>query len=110
LETPDGRDKAMRFVRATMKGAKVAQDDFAAVAAYTKETFGMSEQATREQYDFLVRPLAFDNVFFKDFCSLSEWMQKNGISKEKADLSKFIWVDGVKAVNPALVTAAPPPC
>lgn len=110
LETPDGRDKALRFVRATMKGAKVAQDNFAAVAAYTKETFGMSEQATRDQYDFLVRPLAFDDVFFKDFCSLSRWMQKGGISKEKADLSKFIWTDGVRAVDPSLVTAAPPPC
>lgn len=110
LETPDGRDKALRFVRATMKGAKVAQDNFAAVAAYTKEVFGMSEQATRDQYDFLVRPLAFDDVFFKDFCSLSAWMQKGGISKEKADLSKFIWTDGVMAVDPSLVTAAPPPC
>jgi hypothetical protein len=37
-------------------------------------------------------------------------MQKSGISKEKADLSKFIWVDGVKAVDPSLVKAAPPPC
>jgi NitT/TauT family transport system substrate-binding protein len=110
LETPEGRDAALRFVRATMKGAKVAEKDFAAVAAYTKVTFGMSEQATRDQYDFLIRPLAFDEVFFKDFCSLSEWMQKSNISKEKADLSKFIWADGVKAVDPSLVTAAPPPC
>jgi ABC-type nitrate/sulfonate/bicarbonate transport system substrate-binding protein len=110
LETPEGRDKAMRFVRATMKGAKVAESDFAAVAAYTKENFGMSEQATHEQYDYLIRPLAFDKVFFNDFCSLSAWMQKANISKEKADLSKFIWTDGVKAVNPSLVIAAPPPC
>ncbi|MGH6703329.1 MAG: ABC transporter substrate-binding protein [Bradyrhizobium sp.] len=110
LESPEGRDKALRFVRATMKGARVAQDNFAAVAAYTKQNFGMSEQATKDQYDYLVRPLAFDDVFFKDFCSLSAWMQKGNISKSKADLSKFIWADGVKAVNSSLVVAAPPPC
>lgn len=110
LKTPEGREAAMRFVRATAKGSKVAASDFPSVYAYAKQKFGMSEADVKDQYSYLVRPLAFDKVFFSDFCSLSQWIQNSGISKGKSDLSGFIWTDGIKAVDSSLVIPAPPPC
>lgn len=110
LATPEGHDAAMRFVRATMKGAKVAEKDFNSVYAYAKAKYGMSQADVREQYDYLSRSLAFDHVFFADFCSLSEWAQHAGLIQGKSNLADFVWTDGVKAVDPKIVIAAPPPC
>jgi ABC-type nitrate/sulfonate/bicarbonate transport system substrate-binding protein len=110
LKTPEGREAAMRFVRATAKGSKVAASDFEAVYQYAKQKFGMSEEDVKEQYKYLVRPLAFDDGFFSDFCSLSKWAQDAGIFKGKSDLSGFVWTDGIKAVDPKLVVPTPPPC
>ena len=110
LKTPEGREAAMRFVRATAKGSRIAASDFASVYAYAKEKFGMSEEDVKEPYQYLVRPLAFDEGFFSDFCSLSQWAQGAGIIKGKSDLSGFVWTDGIKAVDPKLVATTPPPC
>jgi ABC-type nitrate/sulfonate/bicarbonate transport system substrate-binding protein len=110
LATPEGHEAAMRFVKATAKGSKVAASDFASVYAYAKEKFGMSEEDVKEGYKYLVRPLAFDTGFFSDFCSLSQWAQSAAIIKGKSDLSGFVWTDGIKAVDPKLVAVTPPPC
>lgn len=110
LNTPKGHDIAMRFVRATAEGSKFAASHLSDVAAYAKRVFGMTKADVESQYKFLNRKLAFDKVFFSDFCELSTWAQGQGMFEDKTNLSNFIWTDGIKAVDPALVTAAPPPC
>ncbi len=110
LATPDGRDRAIRFLRATMKGRNFAENNFAAVAAYTKEHMSLSEQATREQWQISNRSNAFDAVFNGDFCSLSRWAGGDHITDQKLDLAKFTWPDGLQSIDQKLVTAAPPPC
>ncbi len=92
------------------KGAEAAAADYPAVVAYVQQKFGMSEAATKQQYELNERVLKFDTAFFDDFCSESHWAQANDAMKGKSDLAKFVWPDGTKAIDPSLVVAAPPPC
>jgi NitT/TauT family transport system substrate-binding protein len=110
LNTPEGKDQVVRFLRATMKGRDVAEKDFPAVAAYAKAKLDLSEKATREQWVTNTRPLALDEVFFQDFCSLSKWAMKDKVTSEPLDFSKFTWRDGLLAIDPKLAPAGPPPC
>src|SRR6201993_3876299 len=87
LATPQGKDIATRWLRATIRGREVAEKDFAAVAAYAKAKFDLSEKATREQWDTNIRPLALDKVYYDDFCSLSRWAQAEKMTEQKIDFS-----------------------
>ncbi|MDB5560235.1 MAG: nitrate/sulfonate transporter substrate-binding protein [Enterovirga sp.] len=109
LATPQGADAATRFLRAVAKGKAVAEKDFAAVAAYAKAKLDLSEKATRDQYDTMERPVALDDVFFKDFCALSRWGVKDQVTAEPLDLAQFTWLAGVRAIDPKL-GVNPPPC
>jgi ABC-type nitrate/sulfonate/bicarbonate transport system substrate-binding protein len=110
LASPQGKDIAMRWLRATMKGRDIAEKDFAAVAAYAKAKLDLSEKATREQWDTNIRPLALDKVYYDDFCSLSRWAQTEKMTEQKIDFNQLTWPDGLKALDPKLVDAPPPPC
>jgi ABC-type nitrate/sulfonate/bicarbonate transport system substrate-binding protein len=110
LATPQGKDIATRWLRATMKGREVAEKDFAAVAAYAKAKLDLSEKATREQWETNMRPLALDKIYYDDFCSLSRWAQSEKLNEEKIDFSKLTWGEGLSAINPKLVDTPPPPC
>jgi ABC-type nitrate/sulfonate/bicarbonate transport system substrate-binding protein len=110
LASPQGRETATRWLRATIKGRDVAEKDFAGVAAYAKAKLDLSEKATREQWDTNTRPLAIDKVYYDDFCSLSRWAQKEKMTEQKIDFSQLTWTDGLKSIDPKLVDAAPPPC
>jgi ABC-type nitrate/sulfonate/bicarbonate transport system substrate-binding protein len=110
LATPQGKDIATRWLRATLKGREVAEKDFPAVAAYAKAKLGLSEKATRDQWDTNIRPMAIDRVYYDDFCSLSRWAQGVKATDGMLDFKAFTWVDGLKAINPKLVDAPPPPC
>ena len=50
LATPEGKEIATRWLRATIKGRDVAQKDFKSVAAYAAAKLSLSEKATREQW------------------------------------------------------------
>lgn len=110
LATPEGKEIATRWLRATIKGRDVALKDFPAVAAYAKAKLDLSEKATREQWDTNTRPLAIDKVYYEDFCSLSKWAQGEKLTEQKIDFSKLTWLDGLKAIDPKLTDAPPPPC
>src|SRR5712692_5101463 len=110
LATPEGREAATRWLRATIRGKEVAEKDFAAVAAYAKAKLDLSEKATREQWDTNTRPLAIDRVYYQDFCSLSRWAQKEKLTDQSVDFGKLTWTDGLRAIDAKLVDAPPPPC
>jgi NitT/TauT family transport system substrate-binding protein len=110
LATPQGKEIATRWLRATIKGRDVAEKDFPAVAAYAKAKLGLSEKATRDQWDTNTRPMAIDKVYYDDFCSLSRWAQGEKATDGKLDFNTLTWGDGLKAINPKLVDAPPPPC
>ncbi len=110
LATPQGRDIAIRWLRATIKGRDVAAKDFKDVAAYAAANLGLSEQATRDQWDTNKRPIAIDNIYYSDFCSLSRWAQGAKATDAKIDFAKLTWPDGLRAINPRLVDPPPPPC
>jgi NitT/TauT family transport system substrate-binding protein len=110
LATPQGKEIATRWLRATIKGRDVAEKEFPAVAAYAKAKLGLSESATRDQWDTNTRPMAIDKVYYDDFCSLSRWAQGEKATDGKLDFKTLTWGDGLKAINPKLVDAPPPPC
>jgi ABC-type nitrate/sulfonate/bicarbonate transport system substrate-binding protein len=110
LNSTDGKDKVIRFLRATMKGRDVAEKDFAAVASYAKAKLDLSEKATRDQWETNIRPIALDQVFFEDYCSLSKWAQKDKMTSQPLDFSKFTWRDGLLAIDPKFAPPSPPPC
>jgi NitT/TauT family transport system substrate-binding protein len=110
LASPQGKDTATRWLRATMKGRDIAEKDFVGVAAYAKAKLDLSENATREQWDTNTRPLALDKVYYDDFCSLSRWAQTEKMTEQKVDFNQLTWPDGLKAIDPKLVDAPPPPC
>lgn len=110
LATPQGRDIATRWLRATIKGRDVAQSDFKDVAAYAAAKLGLSEKATKDQWDTNTRPMALDKVYYSDFCSLSRWAQGEKQTEGQIDFTKLTWPDGLKAIDPKLVDPPPPPC
>jgi ABC-type nitrate/sulfonate/bicarbonate transport system substrate-binding protein len=110
LASPQGRDIATRWLRATIKGRDVAEKDFKDVAAYAAAKFGLSEKATKDQWDTNTRPMAIDKVYYRDFCSLSRWAQNEKLTDAKIDFRQLTWTDSLKAINPKLVDAVPPPC
>ena len=110
LNTAEGKEIATRFLRATLKGKEAAEKDFAAVAAYTKAKFDLSEKATRTDYDIADRVFVVDKIYYDDFCSISRWAHKEKLTTEKIDFNKLTWVDGLKAIDPNRVDLPPPPC
>jgi len=110
LNSAQGRDIAVRWLRATMQGRDVAEKDFGAVAAYAKSKLDLSEKATREQWDTNIRPLALDRIYYDDFCSLSRWAQAEKMTERKIDFQQLTWPEGLKAIDPRLAEAPPPPC
>lgn len=110
LATPQGKDIATRWLRATIKGRDVAEKDFKSVAAYAAAKLSLSEKATKEQWETNTRPLAIDKVYYEDFCSLSRWAQGTKAIDSKIDFRTLTWGDGLKAINPKLVDVPPPPC
>jgi NitT/TauT family transport system substrate-binding protein len=110
LATPEGKDIATRWLRATIKGRDVAAKDFKAVAAYASNKLSLSESATKEQWDTNMRPIALDKVYYSDFCSLSRWAQSEKATDGKIDFTSLTWPDGLKAIDPKLVDPPPPPC
>jgi ABC-type nitrate/sulfonate/bicarbonate transport system substrate-binding protein len=110
LATPAGKDIAMRWLRATRAGRDIAAKDFAAVAAYAKANLDLSEKATREQWDTNIRPIALDQIYYDDFCSLSRWAQGEKITEQKLDFRALTAPEPLQAIDPKLVDVPPPPC
>jgi len=110
LNSADGADKVVRFLRAVLKGRAKAENDFKAVAAFAAKTYSLSEKATRDQWDTNIRPVALDKVYYDDFCSLSKWAQGAGLTSQPLDFSKLTWPNGLRAIDPKLVVPPPAAC
>jgi NitT/TauT family transport system substrate-binding protein len=110
LATPQGKDIATRWLRATIKGRSVAEKDFPAVAQYAAAKLGLSEKATRDQWDTNTRPIALDKVYYDDFCSLSRWAQSAKATDGKINFDNLTWRDGLESIDPKLVDRPPSPC
>lgn len=110
LKSAKGKAIATKFVRAMIRGKKIAESDFEAVAAYAKRKYSLSRAATRDQWETNNRAIGFDKTFFSDHCNLAKWMRGNDLMKGPLDFSDYIWTDAVKATDPTLIAAAPSGC
>ena len=109
LSSKEGRDIAIRFLRATAKGAEVAGKDFPAVAKYAKEKYSIEEAPARFQWEINERVQTFDETANKEFCLLTSWMLGEKLLKEPIKADDVLWMDGVRAVgSPKLIKAFQP--
>src|SRR3546814_19250373 len=104
LQTPEGAETATKFLRATLKGLEIAENDFDAVAEYAQTRYGLSREATRLDWELNIRANAFDEVFYNDYCNLAEWMRGEGLMEGKLDFREFIWTEGLESIDPSRVT------
>ena len=54
--------------------------------------------------------VTLNDITWKDYCSMAAWMREENLLKDKLDLKQFVWLDGLRAIDPKLVTEPPPPC
>jgi len=110
LKTKEGSEIATRFIRAMLKGAKFAANNFDAVAKYNADKFGLSKKAAHYQWSINGRHIGFDKVFFQDYFKLASWTRGQDLLKGKLDFNELIWTKGIKAVDPKLLAKIPGPC
>jgi ABC-type nitrate/sulfonate/bicarbonate transport system substrate-binding protein len=110
LNSKEGKDIAIRFLRATYKGKEVADKDPAAVAKYAQEKYQIEEKAARSQWEINERVETLDAAFNTDFCKLTKWMLGEKMLKSQVDLNDFVWMDGVKALGSDKLVPALKPC
>lgn len=110
LATPQGKETAKAFLRAVSQGRDIAVSDFQSVAKYAADNLGLSENATKEQWEIMKRPIAIDQEFYDDFCSLSRWAQASGVTSSPLDFEQFTWREGLSSIDEKLVDQPPGPC
>ncbi len=110
LNSKEGADIAIRFLRATYKGKEIADKDFESVARYAKEKYSIEEKAARFQWDINERVGTFDAAFNADFCRLTKWMLGESTLKAQVDLNDFVWMNGVKALASDKLVKTLQPC
>ena len=110
LATKDGEDKAIRFLRATLKGKQVAETDFPSVARYAKDKYAISEDGAKFQWAINERVQTYDQAFRDDLCGISEWMVAEKVLKQPLDLSSFMWMPGVQALGSDKLVKTVVPC
>ena len=110
LAKEENAKKATAYLRAAIKGKEVAERDYPSVLAYGKEKFSMEEPVVQATWKTNVRMITLNDITWKDYCSMAAWMRQEGLLKDKFNLKDFVWIEGLKAIDPKLVTEPPPPC
>ncbi len=110
LAKPENAKKAIAYLRAAIKGKEVAERDYPSVLAYGKEKFSMEEPVIKTAWQNNFRMITLNDITWTDYCGMAAWMRQEGLLKDKFDLKQFVWTDGLKAIDPKLVTEPPPPC
>lgn len=100
LAQPGNRDKLVRFLRALIKGKAYAKSHPDAVIAYGKVKYGVDAELTRFSMKTVHNPIGFDPLFYKDFCSLSAWMQRQHLLAAPIDYNKLIDASALKEIDP----------
>lgn len=110
LAKPENAEAAKGFLRAILKGKDVAEKDFDAVAKYADEKLSMPREAVEAKWKANNRVIALDQQVYDDYCSLAAWMRAENKMTGDFDLSKFVWTDGLDAVDKTRVATVPGPC
>ena len=110
LAKPENASKAIAYLRAALKGKEVAGRDYPSVAAYGKEKYSMEEPVIQTAWKNNFRMITLNDITWKDYCSMAAWMRQENLLKDKFDLKQFVWLDGLRTIDPKLVSEPPPPC
>lgn len=105
----ENADTVERFLRASRRGQEYARTNRAEVITYVKEKYGLEEGPASTQYEQQQMALQFDEDFYRDFTSIAEWMQSQGMLKEPLIWSQFAYLDALRAIDSKLAPPVPGP-
>lgn len=110
LDDPRNRDKARRFLKATLKGAKEAEKNLAFVQSVMKSRFGLTEDIVKSQWELNERVVGIDKTFYQDFCALTSWMAREKILKIDFNFNEFVDGRPIAAVEKERFDPIPAKC
>jgi ABC-type nitrate/sulfonate/bicarbonate transport system substrate-binding protein len=99
LAEPANHDKLVRFLRALIKGKAYAKSHLDDVIAYGKAKYGVDAELTRFSAKTVHNPIGFDPLFYKDFCSLSAWMQQQRMLSAPIDYKELIDASALRQID-----------
>jgi ABC-type nitrate/sulfonate/bicarbonate transport system substrate-binding protein len=102
--TTDNQDMLTRFLRALAKGSDYAaanRDETVEIVAAALKLDTAAAEVTRQ----LNYPVALDDRVYDRYGKSADFMLAKQMSKERVDLDKCFWADGLRAVDPARVKA-----
>ena len=110
LNSADGPTRVTRFLRAIIKGRRSAESDFKAVAAYAAKL----QPAARRRRATSGTPTSGRSRSTRcttRTSAASRWAQGGEADRGSRSTSrKLTWPNGLRAIDPKLVDAPPPPC
>jgi ABC-type nitrate/sulfonate/bicarbonate transport system substrate-binding protein len=95
------------FLRAAVKGQQYALTHKSSVVKYVNQKYGLDPASSSAQFDNQQMLLRFDAAFYRDFADFAQWMQSAKMMKEPLAWSSFIYPDGLRKVDSALVAQPP---
>lgn len=97
------RETVVEFVKATDRGAEFVRNNPDQVAEYLVEEQGQDRALVERQLEFSNFVVAFDDEFYRDYQSISDWALEEELIPEPLDFTRFIWTDGLEAIDPSRV-------
>lgn len=103
------KEAAIKFVKATVRGAVWAEHHPEALAKYLEDNYGADAKFSERALTYMDLTPLFNKEFHDDFTSLSEWNMKNSTSgtAEPINFSKFTWTDAVDQLKPGELPPVP---
>lgn len=97
------REAVIAFVTATDRGAEFVRNNPEEVRKFLVDDGGQEQDLVERQLEFSNFVVAFDDEFYRDFSSISDWASDHDLISEPLEFSQFIWTDGLETVDPSRV-------
>jgi len=103
------KEAAIKFVKATTRGAVWAEQHPKELAKYLEDNYGADAKFSEKVLTFMDLTPSFNEQFKTDYTSLSKWNMKQAPNESTPiDFAKFIWTDAVDQLKSGDLPAVPP--
>ena len=105
----ENREAAIKFVKATARGAVWAGQHPKELAKYLEDNYGADAKFSEKVLTFMDLTPLFNEEFQADYTKLSEWnMRQAPDEAAPIDFAKFTWADAVDQLKSDDLPAVPP--